>query len=59
MSLWKLAKSIARDKSLNVKEVYDNLVQNRKKLRKMEDRVYVENHAQRHKSNNSSALDEL
>ena len=39
MSLWKLAKSIARDKSLNVKEVYDNLVQNRKKLRKMEDRV--------------------
>jgi len=59
MSLWKLAKSIAHDKSLNVKEVYDNLVQNRKKLRKMEDRVYVENHAQRHKSNNSSALDEL
>ena len=59
MSLWKLAKSIAHDKSLDVKEVYDKLVQNRKKLRKMEGRVYVENHAQRHKSNSSSALDEL
>ena len=59
MSLWKLAKSIARDKSLNVKEVYDSLVQNRKKLRKMENREYVENHTQRHKSNKSSALDEL
>ena len=58
MSLWKLAKSIAHDKSLNVKEVYDNLVQNKKKLRKMEDRVYVENHAQQYKSDNSSSLDE-
>ena len=39
MSLWKLAKSIAHDKSIDVKEVYDRLVKNRKKVRRMEGRV--------------------
>jgi len=57
MSLWKLAKSIARDKSLDVKEVYDKLVKNRKKLRKMEGRVYAENHTKGYKHYNSTLLD--
>jgi len=39
MSLWKLAKSIARDKSIDVNEEYDRLVKNRKKVRRMEGRV--------------------
>ena len=57
MSLWKLAKSIARDKSLDVKEVYDKLLKNRKELRKMEGRVYVENHSKRYQHTNSTLLD--
>ena len=36
MSLWKLAKAIAKDKSEPVEEVYQRLVNNRKKIRRME-----------------------
>lgn len=40
MSLWKLAKSIAKDTSEDVNEVYERLVKNGKKIRRMEGEVY-------------------
>jgi len=42
MTLWKLAKSIANDKSEDVEEVYKRLLKNQKKLRRTEDRVSID-----------------
>jgi len=53
MTLWKLAKSIAKDKSQDVEEVYKRLLKNQKKLRRTEDRVYAQNYKERSELDNS------
>jgi len=54
MSLWKLAKAIAKDKSEDVNDVYNRLLKNRKKVQRMEGRLhYAKNNEKRGEYNNS------
>ena len=47
MTLYKIAKSIARTTGEDVKEVYERFVRNRKKLRRMEVELNVESYKKR------------
>jgi len=54
MSLWKLAKAVAKDRSEDVNDVYNRLLKNRKKVRRMEGRLhYVEDNKERGEYNSS------
>ena len=52
MTLYKIAKSIARKTGEDVEEVYQRFVKNRKKLKRMEERMYVKNYQERNKYHN-------
>ena len=57
MTLRKIAKSIARKTGEDVEEVYQRFIKNRKKVRRMEGRLHVEDYPRRHEHRNSKSLD--
>ena len=57
MSIYKIAKSIARTTGEDIKEVLDKFARNRKKLRRMEDRVRVEGYKKRAEFHSPQSLD--
>ena len=59
MSIRKLAKSIARKTGEDVEEVYNRFIKNKKKLRRMEDRAYVEGYKKRSEFHRPRTLDKL
>ena len=47
MTLHKIAKSIARRTGEDVEEVYQRFIENRRKLRRMEGKVYVKDYTKK------------
>lgn len=59
MTLYKIAKSIARKTGEDVEEVYQRFVKNRKKLRRMEGRMHVKSYQERGEHRSPQLLDKL
>lgn len=59
MTLRKIAKSIARKTGEDVEEVYQRFIKNRKKVRRMEGRIDVEDYQRRGEYHNPKSLDKL